>query len=189
MKLKKLFNGIPGIEIRGSKEVEIMGLCAHSRRVAPGDLFIAKRGFKRDGSEFINEAILAGAVAILTDIYNPFLEQISQIIHPNPNAIEAEIANRFYDYPSDKLNTIAITGTNGKTMVAYLARFLLDDHIPVGMIGTVETITGKHRMLSEFTTPDCLTLHKLLKEMVINHCPFGVMEVTSHAIDQKRIQG
>lgn len=189
MKIKKLFKDLPAVNIKGPKETEVMGLCSDSRRVAPGDLFIAKKGQSHHGADFIAEAILAGANAVLTDFYNPFIKGITQVIVPNVAALEAVVASRFYEGPSCKLNTIGITGTNGKTTVAYLLHHLLSQHTCVGMIGTIEISMGKHRILSELTTPDCVTLHKLMKEMVHYTCAYCVLEITSIALDQGRVNG
>ena len=126
MKLKKLFKDISVKEIKGSKEVEITGLCSNSKLIAPGNLFIAKKGLTHDGSRFIPDAIAAGAAAVLTDIYNPFLGDIVQIIHPDVAQVEAELAARFYNHPAEALFLVGITGTNGKTTVSYLVKHLLD---------------------------------------------------------------
>ncbi len=188
MKIKKLFKDIPGIEIKGSKETEVMGLCADSRRVAPFDLFIARRGSSFDASHFIQDAIKAGALAILTDFYNPFLTGITQIIAKEiTRDLEGLLSYRFYEDPSSKLNLIGITGTSGKTSMSYMIWHLLSSREQVGLIGTIETITGRGHTSSELTTPDCVMLHRTLKEMVSTGCTSTVMEVSSHALDQGRL--
>jgi len=83
MKLKKIVKEIPLKQFKGSKEIEITGVCANSKLVAPGNLFVARRGRMEDGTKYIPEAISAGAVAVLTDIYDPSLKQIAQLIHPD----------------------------------------------------------------------------------------------------------
>ncbi len=100
MKLKKLLQGIPSAQIRGSKEIEIMGLCNNSKRAAPGYLFFAKKGQRQDGSNFIVEASLAGVAAIATDLFDPFLKNVVQIIHSDIAALEVSLAEKFYDNPS-----------------------------------------------------------------------------------------
>ena len=82
MKLKKILKDIPECIVKGSKEIHITGLCSNSKLVAPGNLFIAKKGKTFDGSHFIHEAIQAGASAIVTDLFDPSLKEIVQIIHP-----------------------------------------------------------------------------------------------------------
>lgn len=188
MKLKALLKNIPVSAVKGSKETEITGICSNSKCVAPGNLFIVKKGAIADGRAYISEAISAGAAAILTDIYNPFLKQIVQVIHPEPVVIEGMIAARFYQEPSSGLYMVGITGTNGKTTCSYLVKHLLDAvDKPCGVIGTIEYIIGAHRYPATHTTPDVITNQRLLKEMLVNGCKAAAMEVSSHALDQGRV--
>lgn len=189
MKLKKLLKDIPVKDIKGSKEMEITGVCANSKLVSPGNLFIAKKGKLVDGASYIPEAIASGAAAVVTDIHDPLLKNVTQIIHPNVSAIEGAIAAQYYQFPSDELYMVGITGTNGKTTTAFLIKHLLDQlQEPCGLIGTVEYIIGKHRYQATRTTPDVTTNHKMLREMLNQGCRSAVMEVTSHALDQERVQ-
>ncbi|SCA63276.1 hypothetical protein SCG7109_AL_00020 [Chlamydiales bacterium SCGC AG-110-M15] len=128
MKLKKLFKAIPDTPIKGPKDVEISGICAHSKFVAPGDLFIVRKGNVHDGHRYIAEAIATGAAAVLTDIYDPFIKDIPQIIHSDVQSIEGLVASRFYDDPSHALQVVGVTGTNGKTTCTFMLRHLLDNH-------------------------------------------------------------
>jgi UDP-N-acetylmuramoyl-L-alanyl-D-glutamate--2,6-diaminopimelate ligase len=191
MKLKHLIKGIPSLELKGShKDVEITGLCNNSKLAAPGFLFFAKKGTKQHGNTFIMEVKAAGAAAVATDLFDPFLEGMVQIIHPDSVALEALLAERFYDYPSRKLFSVGITGTNGKTTSAYLIKHLLDSMgMSTGLIGTIEWIIKENVFPSSLTTPDTITNQKLLHEMVSAGCQSVVMEVSSHALDQKRVSG
>ena len=101
VKLKQLIKQLPDIEIRGSKEGEILGLSIDSRSAAPGHLFIAKKGLVSDGAQFIGQALRGGASAIVTDLYDPFVLQ-TQIIHPEPASLVPFLASRFYQKPSSK---------------------------------------------------------------------------------------
>lgn len=187
MKLKQLIKEIPNLEIKGLKDVEISGLCAHSKFVAPGNLFIAKKGKSYDGTKFILEALDAGAVCVLTDLYDPTLA-VTQLIHSDVIYVESLLASFYYGLPSQVLPVIGITGTNGKTTTSYLVKYLLDSlHHLAGLIGTVEWIVGDHHFPSTMTTPDVLTNQKLLKEMIASNCKAAIMEVSSHALDQKRV--
>jgi UDP-N-acetylmuramoyl-L-alanyl-D-glutamate--2,6-diaminopimelate ligase len=187
MKLKKLFKDIATEQIRGSKEIEITGICANSKIVAPGNLFVAKKGLTSHGGRFIPEAVSAGAVAVLTDIYDPSLKSVTQVIHPDVAAIEGEIALRFYEEAASQLFMVGITGTNGKTTTSYLVRHLLSEFKgPCGLIGTIEYVIGNQRYQAVRTTPDVFTNHRLLRDMWKHGCQSAVMEVTSHALDQGR---
>lgn len=187
MKLKKLLKEIPIKSVKGSKDLEITGICINSKLVAPGNLFIAKKGKSDDGTQYIPEAISSGAVAILTDMYDPSLK-ITQLIHPNVTEMEGLLAANYYQFPSDSLFMVGITGTNGKTTTSFLVKHLLDYlNGPCGLIGTIEYIIGSQRYRATRTTPDVSANQKMLREMVNHHCRSAVMEVTSHALDQQRI--
>jgi len=187
IKLRRLLKNFSNLTVKGSREVEITGLTANSKVVAPGNLFIAKRGGNYDGNDYVPEAIAAGAAAILTDIYDPSLKGVVQLIYPKIEEIESELAATYYQHPSQQLHTIAITGTNGKTTTAFLIRHLLETAgTPCGLIGSIEYIIGQQRYQATRTTPDVVTNHRLLGEMVRHGCQAAVMEVTSHALDQNR---
>ncbi len=187
MKLKQLIKQLPGIEVRGSKEVEISGLSIDSRSVSPGHLFIAKKGLVCDGSRFIGQALKGGAFAIATDLYDPFVSQ-TQIIHPEPASLVPLLASRFYQKPSEDLFVFGATGTKGKTTTTYLAKQLLDAlGKKTGLIGGVETIVGDHRLSSTLTTHDVIFNQKWLREMVDQKCQAASLEVSSHGLMQKRV--
>ncbi len=190
VKLKKLLKNVPVQMVKGSKEIEITGITSNSKWVAPGNLFIAKKGITHDGARFIPDAVAAGAAAIVTDLYDPFYPHVVQIITSDIAAVEALIAKEFYEHADDELFLIGITGTNGKTTTSYLIRHLLEqNNEKCGLIGTVEWIAGNHIFPADNTTPDVLTNYKLFHEMRKSECKACVMEVSSHALDQGRVQG
>jgi len=178
-----LFNLLNVKKTNGRIDIEITGICNDSRLVSPGNLFIAKKGNVFDGVDFIQEAIDSGACSVLSDIYNPFLKAV-QIIYDDVASLESKIASTYYDNPSEDLFTIGVTGTNGKTAICYLLFHLLKES---GLLGSIEYVFGFHRILSSLTTPDNISLQKYLKEMVISNCKCVSLEVSSHAILQKRI--
>ncbi len=186
VKLKQLIRDFE-VETKGNKEVEITGISSDSRTVSPGSLFIAKKGDSFDGTQFIPDAVQAGAVAILTDLFDPFLKE-TQIIHPNPSEIEAKLAARYYGCPSKELFVVGVTGTKGKTTTTYLIKHLLDHlGMPSGLVGTVETVIGENRFFSTLTTQDVISNQRALKEMVQKGCGAAVLEVSSHGLAQGRV--
>lgn len=189
VKLKKLLKNIPIEAVKGSKDVEITGLTSHSKRVAPGNLFVAKKGLTCDGAKFIPEAVAAGAVAILTDLYDPFFPDVVQIIQPDVAAIEAVIAKEYYGYPDNALFLVGITGTNGKTTTSYLVHHLFEKlGAKSGLIGTIKCLAGENVYPSSGATPDILQNFKFFHEMIAAGCQACVMEVSSHGLDQGRVR-
>lgn len=185
MKLKKLLAHVSLDVFRGSKEVEITGLCADSKRIAPGNLFIAKKGMSDDGSRYIDEALSAGAAAILSSDPNPFLKDVVQLTHPDIPFVEGKLAAAFYNDPSHELSAIGVTGTSGKTTTTYILKHLLGQEC--GLIGGVEYIMGQTRRSAEKTTPDVISNHKMLREMVSAGCKTCAIEVSSHGLVQRRV--
>jgi len=185
MKLKKLITDLPITVASGSKELDVKGLCSHSKYIAPGDLYIAKV------ADYIEEAVSSGASAVLTDLYNPFLsKEVVQLITKDIRAMEVVIASRFFEQPQTKLHTIGVTGTNGKTTVSYLIKHLLDEQDDLcGLIGTIEYIIGSFHFEADLTTPDVVTSQKLLGEMVKQKCQSVVLETSSHGLVQGRVSG
>ncbi|NGX61256.1 MAG: UDP-N-acetylmuramoyl-L-alanyl-D-glutamate--2,6-diaminopimelate ligase [Chlamydiae bacterium] len=188
MKLKKLIETLPISLYKGGKETEITGLCSDSRQAAFGDLFIAKKGSTEAGVVHIEEALASGAAAILTDTPNPFLQEVAQLLTPDIAAVEPLLAKRFYQDPSHSLSLVGVTGTNGKTTTSYLIQFLLEKlGVPTGLVGTIEYRWQEVRIEAERTTPDVITNHKLLREMVRSRCDAAVVEVSSHGLAQGRV--
>ena len=189
MKLKKLIKDIPIKAIKGNPNITITGICSNSKLVSPGNLFIARKGIAEEGSKYIPEAIASGAIAVLTDFFDPLLDKsITQIIHENVASIEACVAANYYEFASEQLFMVGITGTNGKTTTSFLVKHLLDNlFVSCGLIGTIKYIIGEQEYEATRTTPDAVSNQKMLREMVSKNCTSAVMEVTSHALDQHRV--
>jgi UDP-N-acetylmuramoyl-L-alanyl-D-glutamate--2,6-diaminopimelate ligase len=187
--LNSLLTPFPEKKISGRKDTPIRGMSSNSKSIKPGFLFLAKKGLTFDGSQYIKEAVLSGAKALISEIFDPSLpKEIAQVIVPCTKALEAPLAQRFYKNPSKKLFMVGITGTNGKTTTAYLCQHILMAFKgPCGLIGTNAYYTGKQTITPTHTTPDVITNHKLLSEMVAHDQKAAVMEVTSHALDQGRV--
>lgn len=189
MQLSSLISCIPASKIQGNPELLIQGVTSCSKNVSPGDLFIARRGEKHDGGDYIAEALEKGCVAIATSFFRPAFKNVTQWIHPSIDACEGTIAAYFYQYPSDHLLTVGVTGTNGKTTISYIIKHLLDHFLgPSGLIGTVECILGEERLKSERTTPEAAQNHSLFDRMLKKGCRSVVMEVSSHALEQRRVE-
>ncbi|MDE3045955.1 MAG: UDP-N-acetylmuramoyl-L-alanyl-D-glutamate--2,6-diaminopimelate ligase [Verrucomicrobiota bacterium] len=187
MKLKALIRGLEGLEVRGSKEIELTGLSVDSRTVAPGFLFLAKKGSSLDGAQFIPQALNAGAVAIVTDLYDPSIP-VTQVIAKDPGAWEAKLASRFYGVPSKELFVVGTTGTKGKTTSSYMIWHLLRGlGKKAGLISTVETILGEERRNSTLTTHGAIHNQKLLREMRSRGVEAVSLEVSSHGLHQGRV--
>lgn len=176
-------------------DTKITGLTVDSRQVKPGNLFFACKGIHQDGKTFIDEAIQKGAHAILEEVDSDgvrFRTQNDIPIFPIRNLAQeiGPIAAQFYDVPSKKLKMVGVTGTNGKTSCShFIAEALQKNEIPCGLIGTLGIGMYGNLKESGFTTPDAITLQKSLAEFVHHGAQAVSMEVSSHSIDQGRING
>ena len=176
---------------RGGAQNGALRGCSDLRMVQPGDVFVAVAGTKADGHSFIPQALAQGAKFIVTQ--KPFTASDASVrVVPVQDAVEAlgRLAQAMYGYPNSKLTNLAVTGTNGKTTVAYLVRSVMK-HAgrKCGLLGTVEYDTGSEVTDSSLTTPDPLKIAELSRKMVDNGCEYAVMEASSHALEQKRLEG
>ncbi|WP_201456814.1 UDP-N-acetylmuramoyl-L-alanyl-D-glutamate--2,6-diaminopimelate ligase [Chlamydia sp. 17-3921] len=187
MNLKELLKDISAKIYGKVSTLEVRNFTRDSRYVGVGDIFIACRGSRYDGNDFAADAVNHGAIAILSSLYNPFLSVV-QIITPNVEQLEAELASKFYGYPSRKLHVIGVTGTNGKTTVTYLLKVLLDYcKKPSGLVGTIEHFLGNESFHDNFTTPTACLLQKYFAEMVKNHREAVAIEVSSIGLALDRV--
>ena len=191
MNLQQLIKVLDKPEIKGNVSVEISGIQSDSRRVESGCLFVAVRGTAVDGHKFVASAIEKGAVTIVCEEIPEGLEGKCTFVLVKDSAVAlGKLIAQWYDNPSDKLILVGVTGTNGKTTIATLLynMFRKMGH-KVGLISTVCNYIDAEAVPTEHTTPDPLTLHALMARMVAAGCEYAFMEVSSHAIDQKRISG
>jgi len=191
MQLSQLLSALAQKEVHGDPHVEIGGLAYDSRRVRPGDLFVAIKGLNADGHDYIPQAIERGAVAIVGE--RPFLRPtIPYVLVPNSRRALALLSAAFHGYPARSLRVIGVTGTDGKTTTVNLIRAILEawGH-RAGTISTVNAIiggrcydTGLHT-----TTPEAPDVQRYLARMVAAGAEYAVLEATSHGLDQHRVTG
>lgn len=189
--LKDILNGIELLESRGDRSVSIGSIQFDSRKVEPGDLFVAVKGSHVDGHVFISKAIEKGAVAIVCEeIPEEISASVTWVRMENTQKMFGRMASSFYGNPSSQLKVVGVTGTNGKTTIATLLykTFTLLGY-KVGLISTIKYYVGKEEFHASHTTPDALQIQELMAKMVEAGCTYCFMEVSSHAVDQDRISG
>ena len=192
--MKALQNILFGVKLReviGVTQQEIAAIQIDSRKIIKHAVFVAIKGAKSDGHDFINMAIEKGATVIVCEQKPTIINNsITYIIVENAQEAVAIMAHQFYEEPSSKLKLVGVTGTNGKTTVATLLFKLFNQlGYSCGLISTIENHIGKNIVPSTHTTPDPIQLNALLHQMVEAGCKHVFMEVSSHAIHQHRITG
>lgn len=191
MNLLDLLNRIPTLEILGETNREVSEIVFDSRKVVEGVLYVAIKGSVTDGHQFINSAIENGAkVIVCEDLPGEINNKTTYIIVKDSSKTLGLLASNFYGNPSEKLNLIGITGTNGKTSTSTLLFEIFTNlGFKCALISTVENRIGEEIISSTHTTPDIITLNKLLSKAVYEDCEYAFMEVSSHGIHQNRTQG
>ena len=190
MKLKDLLEGVPRVRYNGNEEEEIQGIAYSSKDVQPGFLFAALKGEKKDGFEFIDEALLNGAVAFLSEKPKPENFEKTWLQASDAREALALCSANFYSHPSQKMKVVGITGTKGKTTITYLLEEILKkSHFLPAVIGTISYRSPGMKISAERTTPEAPVLQRMLAEMLalgVTHC---LIEVSSHALDLRRVMG
>ncbi len=192
MKLSEILKNVCLTEARGNLEKDITGVSIDSRKVRPGDLFVAVKGTLTDGHEYINKAIEKGAAAVLVSgpVSAEAPEGVTFVRVADTEAVAGEAATAFFGRPTERLRLVGVTGTNGKTTVATLLYHLFRAlGYKCGLCSTVCNYIDGEALPTDHTTPDLVTLNELLARMVAAGCEYVFMECSSHAIHQKRIGG
>lgn len=189
--LKDILIQVTPLQVAGNVLVPVNALHIDSRKVEKGSVFIAIRGTVSDGHQFIDKAVSQGAVAVIyEELPTQQQEGVTYVRVKDSAEAAGKIADAFYDSPSRSLKVVGITGTNGKTTTATLLyRLFVGLGYQCGLISTVQNHIGDVVEMSTHTTPDAISVHALLARMVAAGCTHVFMEVSSHAVHQRRIEG
>lgn len=188
--LKELVQSIQVLEVKGPLDIWVEGLYYDSRKVGPGGLFVAIKGYQTDGHRFIDDAVGRGAVAIVTQQEVEVPTGVSALRVADTRIALGQLAAAFYGYPARRLSVIGVTGTNGKTTTTHLIEEILSQSgRRVGLIGTVGNKIGGRMLPAERTTPESLDLQALLAQMLEEGAGYVVMEASSHALELHRVEG
>lgn len=192
MKLESLFNGVPVLErIHWDPHRSFTKITSDSRAIEPGGVFVACRGSRMDGHDFLVQAIMARAAVVVYENApdHPIPPHVTGIRVKNSQACLADILNRYYQFPHEAVKLVGVTGTNGKTTIAYLLHMLLREKVAAAYVGTLWYEVPGQKMPAPNTTPGSEVLIPLLSEMKKSKVRYCVMEVSSHALHQSRVHG
>jgi UDP-N-acetylmuramoyl-L-alanyl-D-glutamate--2,6-diaminopimelate ligase len=178
------------VRVTGNTDVKILGLHYDSRQVVPGGLFFALRGAAVDGHSFLSRALRAGAVALVVEDDAGVPEGVATVTVRDARQAMSLMAAAFYRHPTDGVPLIGITGTNGKTTTTYLLESILEKAgIPAAVLGTINYRFRGNVFSSPHTTPESVDLQKTLRRLIDLGARAVVMEVSSHALEQRRVDG
>jgi UDP-N-acetylmuramoyl-L-alanyl-D-glutamate--2,6-diaminopimelate ligase len=194
MKIKQLIESLDSINnLAGLKDFQVKGISCNSKNISDDFIFVAIKGNREDGNKFINEAIRKGAKAVVSEspvTSHQSPENVYFVAVKDARKALAQLASRFYGNPSLNLKVMGITGTNGKTTVSYLIEAVLKEagFLPA-VIGTINYRFKDKLIPSKNTTPGPIELQSMLSQMLKEDIDYAIMEVSSHALDQERIEG
>lgn len=192
MQLHALLNAIAPVKVAGHTERDVTHIAFDSRQVTPGSLFVAIKGLHNDGHAYLDKALSNGACAVVVQEWPAQMpdDQAAFIQVQDSAAALGRLAAAFHGHPSHQLKLVGVTGTNGKTTTATLLHGLCTAlGYKCGLISTIENKIGNETLPSQYTTPDAVALNQLLAQMVEQGCSYAFMEVSSHALEQKRVEG
>lgn len=189
MKLSQLLSILPFYQTKSAiDQITIKNLRVDSREVTDGDLFICIKGFTVDGHDYAEQAVKKGASAIIAEY--PLDVDVPVVIVDHTDRALSLLATKFYDFPTDKMHLIGVTGTNGKTTTTYILEKIFQTYEKkTGVIGTIQMKIGDEQFPIINTTPDAYELQKSFQQMVKKDVDVAIMEVSSHALDLGRVHG
>ena len=189
MKLSQLLAGVDIVSTTADMDMEVGGVACDSRKVQPGDLFVAVVGYATDGNRYIPMAFQKGAKVVVSAM--PCEGDAPYVQVRSDRLALAQIGANFYHHPTTKMTMIGVTGTNGKTSTTLLLKHVLETVLgaKVGLVGTMENHIGNQVLPAERTTPESLDLQGLFAQMESAGCGYAIMEVSSHSIALDRIAG
>ena len=190
MRLDYLLHDQPIVAKQGNEKLEIKGLTSDSRLVKKDYLFVAVKGSSQDGHKYLGDAVQRGACALVVENAVPGFPNVTIVRVPDTRAALSGLASRFYNYPTQDINLIGITGTNGKTTTSYILESILQEEgRHVGVIGTVNYRYDDKSFNASLTTPESNDLMKIIDEMRNAGVTDIIIEVSSHALEQGRVRG
>ena len=190
MKLAEIVKTMEPLAVEGSLDREITGIAYDSRRVMPGHLFVAVPGHRADGHSYVESAIDRGAAAVVLERAGGCYPRATRIQVSDARRTMALASAEFYRHPSEQLAVIGVTGTNGKTTTAFMVKSILEEAgLPAGMLGTVQYEIGLRVIPASRTTPESVEIQSMMDQMVRAGCRSVSMEVSSHALELRRVEG
>ena len=194
MELSQVLARIEGLVLRGELTTNVTSIEYDSRKVKAGSMFVAIKGFKTDGHEYVANAVASGAtvIAVQEGMYDveSIPENIAVVITEDTRNLLALAACNFYNHPSREFKLVGVTGTKGKTTTTYMIKSILEKSgKKVGLVGTIANFIGDREIPAERTTPESVDLQRLFREMADEKVDVVVMEVSSHSLELKRVAG
>ncbi len=192
MKLSKLIENCKVISIHGEYDVSIKSIASDSRQMQRGSLFVAVEGINTDGHDYIGKAIEQDVLVVVYDkpMFEEYFSRVTYVQVENSAIALAQIASQWFGNPSEQLKLVGVTGTNGKTTIATLLhRMFRKLGYGAGLLSTVANFVNDDSYPTTHTTLDPITLNSFLRKMADAGCEYAFMEVSSHAIHQKRVYG